>query len=276
MTDQLTLYIRIIQRYLDVTKCCRLGLGVDEAYSVAIALGESAMLPTGLVCTISRYLMKARTFNELACVNMIEAKCSNRHPLGQLACRIVRTNPASPVCSHQLNIYSDIMISLLLNYGVMRWVPATTFGYLTGKLDDPSSQTQDLTSNNTDGITCTLLGSNKLSGRRLGACCDMEPAPRGSRAPVSTSGIVETIFFASTATLLGDPSTVPYRYYRRDGLQLPALRVPARVVEQVGVHQWAVCSPSAPNPDASSHTPSDEIVSAERLERQLPTPCPRQ
>lgn len=80
-------------------------------YFVALGFGAAAMLPMSLVYAMSGYSMKVGIFNELiyGCksrhnfthyrisgltlsTDMIEAKGSSRHPLGQLAYRIISGN----------------------------------------------------------------------------------------------------------------------------------------------------------------------------------------
>lgn len=115
------------------------------------------------------------------------------------------------------------MISLPVNYGVMRWVLATKYDYLTGKLDDPSGQwtAQDFTSYNTEGIMYALVGPKKLF-----ASSYFSPVLWGFLAGGVAPALIwflhqrfprarfdlwnTTIFFASAATFRGNLSTGPF------------------------------------------------------------------
>ncbi|KAK7717645.1 hypothetical protein SLS64_003140 [Diaporthe eres] len=173
-------------------------------------------------------------------LHMIEAKGSNRHPLGQLAYRIISGNTwydsravlEDQKIGHYLHIPPrDVigiqiianMISLPVNYGVMRWVLATKYDYLTGKLDDPSGQwtAQDFTSYNTEGIMYALVGPKKLFassyfspvlwGFLVGGVAPALIWFLHQRFPRARFDLWNTtIFFASAATFRGNLSTGPF------------------------------------------------------------------
>lgn len=115
------------------------------------------------------------------------------------------------------------MISLPVNYGVMRWVLATKYDYLTGKLDDPSGQwtAQDFTSYNTEGIMYALVGPKKLFassyfspvlwGFLVGGVAPALIWFLHQRFPRARFDLWNTtIFFASAATFRGNLSTGPF------------------------------------------------------------------
>ncbi|KAL2289580.1 hypothetical protein FJTKL_01837 [Diaporthe vaccinii] len=260
--------LRIQQRYPDVTKWEWLILAVIPlgllliivatgsvwmstwTYVVAIAFGASAMLPMSLVYAISGYSMKVGIFNELVYGYMIEAKGSNRHPLGQFVYTTLNSLIAlllqisgntwydsravleDQKIGHYLHIPPrDVigiqiianMISLPVNYGVMRCVLATKYDYLTGKLDDPSGQwtAQDFTSYNTEGIMYALVGPKKLFassyvspvlwGFLVGGVAPALIWFLHQRFPRARFDLWNTtIFFASAATSRGNLSTGPF------------------------------------------------------------------
>lgn len=61
-------------------------------YFVALGFGAAATLPMSLVYAISGYSIKVGLFNELIYGYMLEVKGASRHPLGQLAYRIISGN----------------------------------------------------------------------------------------------------------------------------------------------------------------------------------------
>ncbi|KAL4991954.1 OPT oligopeptide transporter protein-domain-containing protein [Aspergillus falconensis] len=113
-------------------------------YFVALGFGAAAMLPMSFVYAMSGFSIKVGYFNELIYGYMIEAKGSSRHPLGQLAYRIISGNvrcDARIVLEDQkighylhlpprqvigIQIIAN-MLALPIIYGVMRWVLATKF-----------------------------------------------------------------------------------------------------------------------------------------------------
>ncbi|KAF8853899.1 putative plant-like oligopeptide transporter [Acephala macrosclerotiorum] len=126
-------------------------------YFMALGFGGAAMLPMSLVYAVSGYSIKVGFFNELIYGYMIEAKGPSRHPLGQLACRIISGNVwydarvvlEDQKIGHYLHLPPrDVMgmqilasiITLPVNYGVMRAVIFSKFDYVSGKIVDPSGQ----------------------------------------------------------------------------------------------------------------------------------------
>ncbi|RDW65068.1 OPT oligopeptide transporter [Coleophoma cylindrospora] len=209
-------------------------------YFIALAFGAAAMLPMGLVYAVSGYSIKVGLFNELVYGYMIDVKGSSRHPLGQLAYRIISGNvwyDARVVLEDQkighylhlpprdvigMQIVAN-MIALPVNYGVMRWVLASKFDYVSGKVTDPSGQWtgQDFKSYNTAGIQYALVGPKKLF-----ASSYFSPVQYGLLVGAVAPAIIwilhqklpkfrfhlwnTTIFFASSATFYGNLSTGPF------------------------------------------------------------------
>ncbi|KAJ7464217.1 OPT oligopeptide transporter [Mycena galericulata] len=180
-------------------------------------------------------------FNELIYGYMIDGvKGSSRHPLGQLAYRIISGNvwyDCYPILedqkiAHYLHIppratigiqIMAALVGLPVNYGVMRWILYTKFDYLTGVRHDPTGEwtAQDFKSYNTAGIQYALVGPTRLFANKVyhplvyGFLQAFQPAsfiiwlahrrfPRWSLDKWNT-----TIFFASGATFRGNISTGP-------------------------------------------------------------------
>ncbi|KAF7536567.1 hypothetical protein G7054_g4406 [Neopestalotiopsis clavispora] len=172
--------------------------------------------------------------------DMIEAKGSSRHPLGQLAYRIISGNvwyDARVVLEDQkighylhlpprdvigMQIFAN-MIALPVNYGVMRWVLDTKFDYVSGKVTDPLGQWtgQDFKSYNTAGIQYALVGPKKLFassffrpvlyGFVVGAVAPMAIWLLHRKFPRARFDLWNTtIFFASAAVFYGNLSTGPF------------------------------------------------------------------
>ncbi|KAL3421551.1 putative plant-like oligopeptide transporter [Phlyctema vagabunda] len=209
-------------------------------YFVALGFGAAAMLPMSLVYAVSGYSIKVGFFNELIYGYMIDAKGSSRHPLGQLAYRIISGNVwydarivlEDQKIGHYLHLPPrDVigiqilanMLALPINYGVMRWVIASKFDYVSGRVVDPQGQWtgQDFKSYNTAGIQYALVGPRKLFASSF-----FKPVLYGFAAGGAAPLIVwllhkrfpkvrfdlwnTTIFFASAATFYGNLSTGPF------------------------------------------------------------------
>lgn len=115
------------------------------------------------------------------------------------------------------------MIALPVNYGVMRWVIATKFDYVSGKVTDPLGQWtgQDFKSYNTAGIQYALVGPKKLFASSFFSPV-LYGFLAGALAPVLIWMLHKkfprfrfdlwntTIFFASAATFHGNLSTGPF------------------------------------------------------------------
>lgn len=115
------------------------------------------------------------------------------------------------------------VVSLPVNYGVMRWILATKYDYITGAKTDPSGQWtgQDFQSYNTEGIMYALVGPKKLF-----ASAYFSPVLYGFAAGALAPLIIwllhrrfprvkfdlwnTTIFFASMASFRGNLSTGPF------------------------------------------------------------------
>ncbi|TDZ40960.1 Oligopeptide transporter 5 [Colletotrichum trifolii] len=209
-------------------------------YFVALGFGAAAMLPMSLVYAMSGYSIKVGFFNELIYGYMIDAPGSSRHPLGQLAYRIISGNVwydarivlEDQKIGHYLHLPPrDVigiqiianMLALPINYGVMRWVIASKFDYVSGKIADPQGQWtgQEFKSYNTAGIQYALVGPKKLFASSF-----FKPVlygfPAGAVAPLVIWFLHKkfpkarfdlwnsTIFFASAATFHGNLSTGPF------------------------------------------------------------------
>ncbi|KAJ0414203.1 OPT oligopeptide transporter protein-domain-containing protein [Aspergillus carlsbadensis] len=209
-------------------------------YFVALGFGATAMLPMSLVYALSGFSIKVGFFNELIYGYMIDAKGSSRHPLGQLAYRIISGNvwyDARIVLEDQkighylhlpprqvigIQIVANVL-ALPINYGVMRWVLATKFDYVSGKEKDPLGQWtgQEFQSYNTAGIQYALIGPKKLFasaffrpilwGFLAGALAPLLIWTLHKRFPRARFDRWNTtIFFASAATFYGNLSTGPF------------------------------------------------------------------
>lgn len=115
------------------------------------------------------------------------------------------------------------MLALPINYGVMRWVIATKFDYVSGQVTDPQGQWtgQDFASYNTAGIQYALVGPKKLFASSF-----FKPVLWGFLAGAAAPCVIwllhrrfprvrfdlwnSTIFFASAATFYGNLSTGPF------------------------------------------------------------------
>ncbi|KAK4704014.1 hypothetical protein P7C70_g2206, partial [Phenoliferia sp. Uapishka_3] len=112
---------------------------------------------------------------------MIDVPGSSRHPLGQLAYRIIsgnvwydaRTVLEDQKIGHYMGIPPRVvigvqilanMVGLPVNYGVMRWIVDSKHDLLSGKTVDPTHQwtAQDQKSYNTAGIQYALVGPKRL------------------------------------------------------------------------------------------------------------------
>ncbi|KAK8853053.1 hypothetical protein IAR55_003754 [Kwoniella newhampshirensis] len=209
-------------------------------YFVALGFGAAAMLPMSLVYAMSGYGIKVGFFNELIYGYMIDVPGSSRHPLGQLAYRIISGNvwyDARTVLEDQkighyfhlpprqvvgMQIVANLL-ALPINYGVMRWVIDSKFEYVSGQKVDPTGQWtgQDFKSYNTAGIQYALVGP-----KRLFASSVFKPVTYGFVAGAVAPLIIwllhkkwkkprfdlwnTTIFFASAATFYGNLSTGPF------------------------------------------------------------------
>ncbi|KAL4881631.1 OPT oligopeptide transporter protein-domain-containing protein [Aspergillus karnatakaensis] len=209
-------------------------------YFVALGFGAAAMLPMSFVYAMSGFSMKVGYFNELIYGYMIDAPGSSRHPLGQLAYRIISGNvwyDARIVLEDQkighylhipprdvvgIQIIANIL-ALPINYGVMRWVLATKFDYVSGREKDPLGQWtgQEFASYNTAGIQYALLGPRKLFesdyykpilwGFLAGAAAPVVFWLLHRKWPRARFDLWNTtIFFASAATFYGNLSTGPF------------------------------------------------------------------
>ncbi|KAH6887606.1 OPT oligopeptide transporter [Thelonectria olida] len=209
-------------------------------YFVALGFGAAAMLPMSFVYAVSGFSIKVGFFNELVYGYMIEAKGSSRHPLGQLAYRIISGNVwydsrivlEDQKIGHYLHLPPrDVigiqiianMLALPINYGVMRWVIASKFDYVSGRVVDPQGQWtgQEFKSYNTAGIQYALVGPKKLFASSF-----FKPVLWGFLAGAAAPCLLwllhrrfprarfdlwnSTIFFASAATFYGNLSTGPF------------------------------------------------------------------
>ncbi|OQD64612.1 hypothetical protein PENPOL_c007G07746 [Penicillium polonicum] len=209
-------------------------------YFVALGFGAVSMLPMSFVYAISGFSIKVGYFNELIYGYMIDVKGSSRHPLGQLAYRIISGNvwyDARIVLEDQkIGHYLHLpprqvigiqvianMLALPINYGVMRWVIATKFDYVSGKKKDPLGQWtgQDFQSYNTAGIQYALVGPRKLFasdffrpilwGFLAGALAPVVIWLLHRKFPRARFELWNTtIFFASAAVFYGNLSTGPF------------------------------------------------------------------
>ncbi|KAL2801979.1 OPT oligopeptide transporter protein-domain-containing protein [Aspergillus granulosus] len=171
---------------------------------------------------------------------MIDAKGSSRHPLGQLAYRIISGNvwydarivledqkighylhlPPRQVIAIQITAN---VLALPINYGVMRWVLATKFDYVSGRTKDPLGQWtgQEFQSYNTAGIQYVFIGPKRLFksdffkpilwGFLAGALAPVLMWVLHKKFPRLRFDLWNTtIFFASAATFYGNLSTGPF------------------------------------------------------------------
>ncbi|WVQ69084.1 uncharacterized protein L199_007297 [Kwoniella botswanensis] len=115
------------------------------------------------------------------------------------------------------------MLALPVNYGVMRWVIASKFDYVSGKIADPAGQWtgQEFKSYNTAGVQYALVGP-----KRLFASSVFQPVTYGFVAGAVAPLIIwllhkkfpkakfalwnTTIFFSGAATFYGNLSTGPF------------------------------------------------------------------
>ncbi|KAJ7741171.1 OPT oligopeptide transporter protein-domain-containing protein [Mycena maculata] len=134
-----------------------------------------------LIYAVSGFEMNIGVFNELMYGYMLDVSGSSRHPLGQMAYRIVSGHvwydiqtliqdqkighymhipPRVVVFSH---IYESV-IGVAVDYGAMRWFLDTKIDYLRGNEKDPNGQWtgQDQSSYNTIGVQYALTGPQIL------------------------------------------------------------------------------------------------------------------
>ncbi|CAG8387696.1 unnamed protein product [Penicillium salamii] len=224
-----------------------LGIVVSKAiympiwtYFIALGFGAAAMLPMSFVYALSGFSVKVGFFNELVYGYMIDAKGSSRHPLGQLAYRIISGNVwydarivlEDQKIGHYLHLPPRQVIgiqilanlfALPINYGVMRWVIASKFDYVSGKVKDPLGQWtgQEFKSYNTAGIQFALVGPRKLFassffkpilwGFLAGALAPCAIWLLHKKFPRARFDLWNTtIFFASAAVFYGNLSTGPF------------------------------------------------------------------
>ncbi|KAJ7137021.1 OPT oligopeptide transporter [Mycena epipterygia] len=210
-------------------------------YFIGLAFGGAATLPMASIYALSGFMLKVGLFvSLLRSMTDDGVKSSSRHPLGQLAYRIISGNvwyDCYPVLEDQkIGHYLHIpprqvigiqimaaFIGLPINYGIMRWILDTKLEYLTGVLTDPSGQwtAQDFKSYNTAGIQYALVGPTRLFansvyhpltyGFVVGAVAPLlvwlahRKFPRWQLDKWNT-----TIFFASSASFRGNISTGPF------------------------------------------------------------------
>ncbi|KAF7373948.1 OPT oligopeptide transporter [Mycena sanguinolenta] len=166
---------------------------------VALGMGAVTTFPLSIVYAISGYTVEVGYFNELVYGYMIQTTGASRHPLGQLAYRIVSADVWSGACvlledqkiGHYMHVpprdlvlcqiygatvgiagsfsidVGDIVLmahSNLVNYAIMLWVLSTKLDYLREIKTDPNGQWtgQHLKSYNTDGIQYALVGPRNL------------------------------------------------------------------------------------------------------------------
>ncbi|KAL2786913.1 OPT oligopeptide transporter protein-domain-containing protein [Aspergillus keveii] len=196
-------------------------------YFVALGFGTAAMLPMSFVYALSGFSIKVGFFNELIYGYMIDAKGSSRHPLGQLAYRITSGNVwydsrivlEDQKIGHYLHIPPRQVIgiqivanvlALPINYGVMRWVLATKFDYVSGQKKDLLGQWtgQEFQSYNTAGIQYALIGPKKLFASAFSSPSSGAFSRKFPRVRFNLWNT--TIFFASAATFYGNLSTGPF------------------------------------------------------------------
>ncbi|KAJ6485410.1 OPT oligopeptide transporter protein-domain-containing protein [Mycena vitilis] len=148
---------------------------------VALAVGAVSTLPMSLVYAISGYQIDVGYFNELVYGYMLQAPGASRHPLGQLAYRIISGNVwydarhliEDQKIGHYMHVPPrDVVICQLIgttvgvavNYATMLWVLSTKLDYLREIKTDPNGEWtgQDLKSYNTAGIQYALVGPRNL------------------------------------------------------------------------------------------------------------------
>ncbi|KAF7300812.1 OPT oligopeptide transporter [Mycena kentingensis (nom. inval.)] len=150
-------------------------------FFVALGVGAVTTLPMSLVYAISGYSVSVGYFNELVYGYMLQIPGSSRHPLGQLAYRIISGNVwydaqmliEDQKIGHYMHIPPrDVLLcqlfgsilGLSVNYATMLWVLAEKLPYLREKKVDPNGEWtgQDLKSYNTAGIQYALVGPHNL------------------------------------------------------------------------------------------------------------------
>ncbi|KAJ7290272.1 putative plant-like oligopeptide transporter [Mycena rebaudengoi] len=148
---------------------------------VGLAFGALATLPMSLIYAISGYSVSIGVFNELIYGYMLDAPGSSRHPLGQLAYRIIsghvwydiQTLIADQKIGHYMHIppraviFSQLwgsLIGIAVNYAVMLWILETKIDFLRGTKKDPNGQWtgQSLVSYNTHGVQYGIIGPKRL------------------------------------------------------------------------------------------------------------------
>ncbi|KAJ7174114.1 OPT oligopeptide transporter [Mycena crocata] len=215
-------------------------------YFIGLLFGAAATLPMASIYALSGFMLVS------GCRSLFkyptDLLCSSRHPLGQLAYRIISGNvwydcypvledqKASPEIVFQIGHYLHLpprqvigiqimaaFVGLPVNYGVMRWILDTKLDYLTGVLADPTGQwtAQDFKSYNTAGIQYALVGPTRLFantvyrpltyGFVVGAVAPLLIWLAHKKFPrLNLDKWNTTIFFASSATFRGNISTGPF------------------------------------------------------------------
>ncbi|KAJ7599641.1 OPT oligopeptide transporter [Mycena floridula] len=151
---------------------------------VGLAFGAAATLPMSLIYAVSGFVMNIGVFNELVYGYMLDVPGSSRHPLGQLAYRIVSGHvwydiqtliedqkighymhipPRSVVFSQLYGSFLGFLVSCS-RYGIMRWILETKIDYLRNIKKDPNGQWtgQEQNSYNTNGVQFALIGPQRL------------------------------------------------------------------------------------------------------------------
>ncbi|KAJ6575778.1 OPT oligopeptide transporter [Mycena vulgaris] len=148
---------------------------------VALGVGVISTLPMSLVYASSGYKISVGYFNELVYGYMLQAPGASRHPLGQLAYRIISGNVwydtqyliEDQKIGHYMHIPPRAVIvcqlfgttlGLAVNYATMFWVLSTRLDYLREIKHDPNGEWtgQELKSYNTAGIQYALVGPHNL------------------------------------------------------------------------------------------------------------------
>ncbi|KAK7467515.1 hypothetical protein VKT23_004569 [Stygiomarasmius scandens] len=208
-------------------------------FFVALGFGAAATLPMSLIYAISGFQLKVGIFNELVYGYMIDVPGSSRHPLGQLAYRIIAGNVwydcrkviEDQKIAHYMHvppravIFSQLLgsfIGLPVNYAAMRWVLATRLDYLREIKNDPNGQWtgQELKGYNSSGIQYGLVGPSRLFQQP-----EYKPVLYGFIVGAITPAIIwllhrrwkapkfhlwnSTILFANMAEFRGNISTGP-------------------------------------------------------------------
>ncbi|CAG8158002.1 unnamed protein product [Penicillium olsonii] len=220
-------------------------------YFIALGFGAAAMLPMSFVYALSGFSVKVGFFNELVYGWLFAAPFRSTCLPDHLWQRMVRCENcfrrskgsnlffnSTNYKTHQYQIghYLHLpprqvigiqilanLFALPINYGVMRWVIASKFDYVSGKKKDPLGQWtgQEFKSYNTAGIQFALVGPRKLF-----ASAFFRPILWGFLAGALAPCVIwllhkkfprarfdlwnTTIFFASAAVFYGNLSTGPF------------------------------------------------------------------